>query len=92
MAAPAVRERRRASRYACHHSLAEALHAYIAAAGIADDRKGWMFRTSPRHSATVLTGQPMRQAVASRMTRRRAVAGAHRAHPGLADADDLGNV
>jgi integrase len=24
----------------CHHSLAEALHAYIAAAGIAEDRKG----------------------------------------------------
>ena len=31
----------------CHHALAEALHAYIAAAGIADDRKGWLFRTSP---------------------------------------------
>ena len=32
----------------CHHALAEALHAYIAAAGIAEDRKGWLFRTSPR--------------------------------------------
>ena len=31
----------------CHHALAEALHAYIAAAGIAEDRKGWLFRTSP---------------------------------------------
>jgi site-specific recombinase XerD len=58
----------------CHHSLAEALHAYIAAAGIADDRKGWLFRTSPRHSATVLTDQPMRQVDAWRMIRRRAVA------------------
>jgi site-specific recombinase XerD len=29
----------------CHHSLAEKLRAYIDAAGIADDRKGWLFRT-----------------------------------------------
>ena len=35
----------------CHHALAEALHAYIAAAGIAEDRKGWLFRTSPGHNA-----------------------------------------
>jgi site-specific recombinase XerC len=27
----------------CHHALAEALHAYIAAASIAEDRKGWLF-------------------------------------------------
>ena len=43
----------------CHHALAEALRAYIDAAGIAEDRKGWLFRTSPRHNATVLTEQPM---------------------------------
>jgi integrase len=42
----------------CHHALAEML-AYVAAAGIAEDRKGWLFRTSPRHGATVLTEQPM---------------------------------
>src|SRR6201993_538224 len=36
----------------CHHSLAEALHAYIAAAGIAEDRKGYLFRTSRGHAAT----------------------------------------
>ena len=30
----------------CHHALAEALRAYIDAAGIAEDRKGWLFRTS----------------------------------------------
>jgi site-specific recombinase XerD len=36
----------------CHHALAEALHAYIDAAGIAEDRKGFLFRTSPRHNAT----------------------------------------
>jgi site-specific recombinase XerD len=35
----------------CHHALAEALHAYIAAAGIAEDRKGWLFRTSPNFAA-----------------------------------------
>jgi hypothetical protein len=52
----------------------EALHAYIAAAGIAEDRKGWLFRTSPRHNATVLTEQPMNQADAWRMIRRRAAA------------------
>ena len=57
----------------CHHALAEALHAYIAAACIAEDRKGWLFRTSPRHNA-VLTEQPMNQADAWRMIRRRAVA------------------
>jgi len=27
----------------CHHALAEAWRAYIAAAGIAEDRKGWLF-------------------------------------------------
>ena len=32
----------------CHHALAEALRAYIDAAGIAEDRKGWLFRTAPR--------------------------------------------
>ena len=58
----------------CHHALAEALRAYIDAAGIAEDRKGWLFRTSPGHSATVLTEQPMNQANAWRMIRRRAVA------------------
>ena len=58
----------------CHHALAEALRAYIDAAGIAEDRKGWLFRTSPRHTATVLTEQPMAQADAWRMIRRRAVA------------------
>ena len=58
----------------CHHSLAEALHIYIGAAGIAEDRKGWLFRTSPRHNATMLTDQPMTQADAWRMIRRRAAA------------------
>lgn len=58
----------------CHHALAEALHAYIAAAGIVEDRKGWLFRTSRGHDATVLSAQPMNQSDAWRMIRRRAVA------------------
>lgn len=58
----------------CHHALAEALRAYIDAAGIAEDRKGWMFRTSPRHSAKVLTDRPLTQANAWLMIRRRAIA------------------
>jgi len=40
----------------CHHALAEALHAYIAAAGITEDRKGFLFRTSRGHTATALSG------------------------------------
>lgn len=58
----------------CHHALAEALRSYIDAAGIAEDRKGWLFRTSPRHNATVLTERPMSQPDAWSMIRRRAVA------------------
>jgi site-specific recombinase XerD len=58
----------------CHHALAEALQAYIEAAGIATDKKEFLFRTSPGHNATVLTEQPMVQADAWRMIRRRAVA------------------
>jgi hypothetical protein len=49
-------------------------HAYIAAAGIAEDRKGWLFRTSRGHDATVLSEQPMNRSDAWRMTRRRAAA------------------
>ncbi|MHB0695257.1 tyrosine-type recombinase/integrase [Roseomonas mucosa] len=58
----------------CHHALAEALHAYIQAAGIIDDRKGLLFRTSPGHKPTELTAQPLAQADAWRILRRRAVA------------------
>lgn len=59
---------------ACHHELAALLHAYMTAAGIADDRKGWLFRTSPGHNATTLTDQPMNQQAAWHMIRRRAAA------------------
>jgi integrase len=58
----------------CHHALAEALRAYIAAAGIADDSKGFLFRTSRGHKGTALSEQPMVQSDAWRMIRRRAAA------------------
>jgi integrase len=58
----------------CHHALAEMLHAYVALAGITEDRKGWLFPTSPRHNTTVLTEQAMLQPDAWRMIRRRAAA------------------
>ncbi len=58
----------------CHHALAEALHAYVTAAGIGEDRKGFLFRTVRGHVATVLSGRPMAQPDAWRMIRRRAAA------------------
>ena len=58
----------------CHHALAEALHAYIGAAGIADDRKGWLFRTAGGRKGSVLSEKPMGQPDAWRMIRRRAAA------------------
>jgi integrase len=58
----------------CHHALAEALHAYISAAGVADDRKGWLFRTARGHNGKVLSEDPLSQPDAWRMIRRRAVA------------------
>jgi integrase len=45
----------------CHHALAEALHAYIAAAGIGADKKAFLFRTSRGHGGTALADQPMTQ-------------------------------
>jgi integrase len=58
----------------CHHALAEALHAYIGAAGIVDDRKGWLFRTARRHKGSAVSEKPMGQPDAWRMIRRRAAA------------------
>src|SRR5204862_7870058 len=55
----------------CHHALAEALRVYIDAAGIAEDRKGWLFRTAPRHDPDALSERPMIQSDAWRMVRRR---------------------
>jgi site-specific recombinase XerD len=58
----------------CHHAAAEALHAYIAAAGIAEDKKGWLFRTAKGHRGTTLSEKPLHQDEAWDMVRRRAVA------------------
>ena len=58
----------------CHYVLAEALHAYISAAGIADDRRGWIFRTARGHNGKVLSENPMTQPDAWWMIRRRAAA------------------
>jgi site-specific recombinase XerD len=58
----------------CHHALADALRAYIDAAGVAEDRKGFLFRTSPGHNGMALTEQPMDQSAAWLMIRRRALA------------------
>ena len=48
----------------------------MAAAGIAEERKGSLFRTARGHIATVLSDRPMSQPDAWRMIRRRAVAAA----------------
>ena len=58
----------------CHHALAEALHAYIAVAGIAEERKGRLFRTARGHIATALSDRSMSHPDAWRMIRRRAAA------------------
>jgi site-specific recombinase XerD len=58
----------------CHHALAEALRAYIDDAGLAEDRKGWLFRTGRGHNGGALSAKPMSQPDAWRMIRRRAAA------------------
>ena len=71
---PAARERWQAPHHAVPPRLAEALRAYIDAAGIAEDRKGFLFRTSRGHRGVELAEQPMGQPDAWRMIRRRAAA------------------
>lgn len=56
-----------------HHSLQEWLDAYLDVAGIANDRKGFLFRTAERRTGR-LTDRPLSQADAYRMVQRRAVA------------------
>ena len=58
----------------CHHALAEALHAYISAMGIDEDKKAWLFRTSRGHHGSTLSDQSMTQPDAWRMVRKRALA------------------
>src|SRR5438045_1413725 len=56
---PAAARRRMGDPPARHH--AEALHAYINAAGIANDRKGCLFRTSRGHNCSLLSDKPLSQ-------------------------------
>src|ERR1700692_92695 len=58
----------------CHHALAEALRAYIDAAGIAEDRKGFLFGPSRGCCGAEPSQEPMGQPDAWRMIRRRAAA------------------
>lgn len=44
------------------------------ATGIAEDRKGWLFRTARGHNGSVFSEKPMSQPDAWRMIRRRAIA------------------
>ncbi|MGH8254657.1 MAG: tyrosine-type recombinase/integrase [Steroidobacteraceae bacterium] len=57
----------------CNHNLEAYLDACSAAAGIAEDRKGYLFRTA-RGRGRTLTGNPLAQADVYRMIRRRAFA------------------
>ena len=57
----------------CHHNLDEYLHAYVDAAGITADDKGWLFRTTVGRSGA-LSERPMGQGDVYRMIGRRAAA------------------
>ena len=57
----------------CHHNLETYLHAYLEGCGIAEDRKGPLFRTIGRGTWD-LTAAPLPQANAYAMIQRRAVA------------------
>jgi site-specific recombinase XerD len=57
----------------CHHNLDEYLHAYLDGCGLAEDRKGPLFRTIARGTGRLST-TPLPQANAYQMVRRRAAA------------------
>jgi site-specific recombinase XerD len=57
-----------------HHTLEEYLDAYIEAAGIAEDKKGPLFRTAPGRTRDRLTLTRLQQREAFAMIRRRALA------------------
>jgi len=58
----------------CHHNLDSYLEAYVQAAGIAGDAKGWLFCTAADRSGRTLTENPLWQQDAHAMIRRRAAA------------------
>jgi hypothetical protein len=51
----------RAAQHADDHTLADAQPSYVTGAGIAEDRKGWLFCTSRAHTAAMLPERPMIQ-------------------------------
>ncbi len=55
-----------------HHALSEAVHAYVAAAEINKDRKGWLFRSGKGRRSDLLSERPLLQGDAWAMIRRRA--------------------
>jgi integrase/recombinase XerD len=57
-----------------HNAVPPCARRSIDAAGIAEDRKGWLFRTARGHNGTMLSVNPMSQPDAWRMIRRRAAA------------------
>lgn len=57
----------------CHHNLENYLHAYLDGCGLAEDRKGPLFRTIARGTGR-LSRTPLLQANAYQMVRRRATA------------------
>lgn len=57
----------------CHHNLDDYLHAYIDGCGLAEDRRGPLFRTIARGTGQ-LSRTPLPQASAYQMVRRRAAA------------------
>ena len=71
---PAAWERRQTAQYAVPSCARRSERAYIDAAGIDEDRKGWLFRTVRGHNGSTLSDKPMSQPDAWRMTRRRAAA------------------
>ena len=56
----------------CNHNLEAYIDAYISAAGLADDLKGYLFR-STRGKTRVLTSNPLAQADVYRIIRRKAL-------------------
>lgn len=56
-----------------HHALEDALHAYMEAAGIKEDRGGWLFRAAAGRTGA-LTERPLAPRNAHHMIRRRAAA------------------
>jgi hypothetical protein len=66
-----------------------AAHAYIDAAGIAEDKKGFLFRTSRGHGGTALAEQPMTQVDAWRMVRKPRARRRMSAAPHSADRQSL---